>query len=524
MADEKYTIPDNPQYIISDIRKLQDTDPASATQTFNPLIEALVETLAYLQKHKAGLDATGKVPENQLPEMNYVPNGEKGKPSGVATLGADGKVPAGQLPEMNYEQAGAAAAVQQNLNSHTGNKNNPHGVTATDVGALPANGTAAAANKLATPRTIQTNLGSTAAPDFDGTKNVTPGVTGVLPVANGGTGNSSGYVRTGHRVDITIGQNATAEGSGVVSSGNCAHAEGMSTIANANYAHAEGWDTRATALAAHSEGMETKSSNCCSHAGGKSNKPMAEGGDYYNKIGDVFVIGNGSPGATSNAFRVTYAGETYGLTSFKTSGADYAEYFEWQDGNPQAEDRVGRFVTMSGKHIKTAAPGDYILGVVSGQPCIIGNADEDWLGRWEHDDFGRFVKRYMVEDKTEIDPPADEEARMELLHDPQVREEDSKLYRLTPRFVDYETPSWDYKPNPDYDSSQPYIERRDRQEWDAVGMLGVLPVWDDGTCQPDGYCQPAENGTATAAESYIPGQTYRVIERVSENVVKIVFR
>lgn len=46
----------------------------------------------------------------------------------------------------------------------------------------------ASANRLATARTIQTNLGSTSAASFNGSANVTPGVTGVLPVANGGTG------------------------------------------------------------------------------------------------------------------------------------------------------------------------------------------------------------------------------------------------------------------------------------------------------------------------------------------------
>lgn len=330
-----------------------------------------------------------------------------------------------------------------------------------------------------------------------------------------------------------------AEGMNTISSGDCSHAEGSKTSALTNgshaegtnttvsgyTAHAEGWGTTASGYAAHAEGYYTTASNVTSHAGGKYNKAMIDGGTSYDKVGDAFVIGNGTrDNDKSNAFRITFMGETYGLTSFKTSGADYAEYFEWQDGNPQADDRVGRFVTMTGRHIRIAAPGDYILGVVSGQPCIIGNADEDWLGRWEHDEFGRFVKRYMVEDKTEIDPPADDEARTELLHDPQVKEENGRWYRSTPRYVDYETPSWDYKPNPDYDASQPYIERRDRQEWDAVGMLGVLPVWDDGTCQVDGWCQPAKDGTATNADAYIPGQTYRVIERVCENVVKIVFR
>lgn len=53
-------------------------------------------------------------------------------------------------------------------------------------GALSGN--ASTATKLGTKRTIQTNLASTDAASFDGSSNVTPGVTGTLPVANGGTG------------------------------------------------------------------------------------------------------------------------------------------------------------------------------------------------------------------------------------------------------------------------------------------------------------------------------------------------
>lgn len=44
------------------------------------------------------------------------------------------------------------------------------------------------ADKLRIARTIQTNLTSTAAANFDGSTDVTPGVTGTLPIANGGTG------------------------------------------------------------------------------------------------------------------------------------------------------------------------------------------------------------------------------------------------------------------------------------------------------------------------------------------------
>lgn len=48
--------------------------------------------------------------------------------------------------------------------------------------------TTGSAAKLTTARTIQTNLASTSSTSFDGTANITPGVTGTLPVANGGTG------------------------------------------------------------------------------------------------------------------------------------------------------------------------------------------------------------------------------------------------------------------------------------------------------------------------------------------------
>lgn len=52
-------------------------------------------------------------------------------------------------------------------------------------------GNAGTATKLETARTIRTNLASTSTASFDGSANVTPGVTGTLPAANGGTGKAS---------------------------------------------------------------------------------------------------------------------------------------------------------------------------------------------------------------------------------------------------------------------------------------------------------------------------------------------
>ena len=69
------------------------------------------------------------------PKLDFVKNSEKGQPNGVATLGEDGKIQKNQLPELDFDSAGSAATVQGNLNAHINNKQNPHGVTAAQVGA-----------------------------------------------------------------------------------------------------------------------------------------------------------------------------------------------------------------------------------------------------------------------------------------------------------------------------------------------------------------------------------------------------
>ena len=66
--------------------------------------------------------------------------GGAGKNLHIPVLGDDGKLPPSELPPMDYDPAGSAEAVQQALTAHTGNKNNPHAVTAGQVGALASSG------------------------------------------------------------------------------------------------------------------------------------------------------------------------------------------------------------------------------------------------------------------------------------------------------------------------------------------------------------------------------------------------
>lgn len=75
-------------------------------------------------------------------------------------------------------------------------------------------GNAGSATKLATARTIQTNLASTSAASFNGTTNIAPGVTGTLPVGNGGTGQTNldnVTVGTAKKVHTTVSSGTVGE-------------------------------------------------------------------------------------------------------------------------------------------------------------------------------------------------------------------------------------------------------------------------------------------------------------------------
>ena len=71
------------------------------------------------------------------------------------------------------------------------------------------------ADKLTTARTIRTNLASTSAASFNGTANITPGVTGTLPIANGGTGKTTALAANNailaNTVEITSGWSDTTD-------------------------------------------------------------------------------------------------------------------------------------------------------------------------------------------------------------------------------------------------------------------------------------------------------------------------
>ncbi len=281
------------------------------------------------------------------------------------------------------------------------------------------------------------------------------------------------------------GEASHAEGFGCIAALDYAHAEGQLTNSGGIASHAEGYQTYTTGRYSHIEGYSTTNQTYGAHVQGRYNKITTGSNSSWSSIGDGIVRGNGtSATALSNSFRVTNDGKVYGLSAFNSTGADYAEYFEWQDGNPNAEERLGYFVTLYGnKIVKATDQSDYILGIVNDTPAILGNADTDiWQGMWMRDKWGRLLYEEFTDEEGNIG---------------------TQLVM-----------------NPEYDHTREFISREKRKEWAKVGMLGQLWVYDDGTCQINHKCKPNSDGIATLSYD---GFGYRVIEK-KEDLVRVIFK
>ena len=120
--------------------------------------------------------------------------------------------------------------------------------------------------------------------------------------------------------------------------------------------------------------------------------------------------------------------------TYSSAGADYAEYFEWSDGNSNEEDRRGYTVVLDGNMIRKATSDDdasLIIGVVSAHASVVGDADMDsYKHKYLRDDFGSYQR-------------------------------DAEGERIL---------------NPNYDENIEYTSREFRREWETIGMMGKLRI------------------------------------------------
>ena len=142
-----------------------------------------------------------------------------------------------------------------------------------------------------------------------------------------------------------------------------------------------------------------------------------------------------------------------------SGGADYAEMFEWNDGNANSTDRRGFFVSLvNGNKIEVG--NSNVVGVVSSSPAVIGDAaDLSWQGKYERDEFGGMV--YQMVDGKRVP-----------------------------------------KPSSTYNPTQPYTPRRGRKEWAPIGLVGKLYVRSAQALTAGSKCSANSSGYAVSGNDY----------------------
>jgi len=187
-----------------------------------------------------------------------------------------------------------------------------------------------------------------------------------------------------------------------------------------------------------------------------------------------------SGNAADREFRVDSDGTVHADGSYTGTGADYAEMFEWKDGNTSNEDRVGKTVVLDGDKIRLSTSDDKeetIIGVVSATPVVLGDAQsEKWKEKYATDDYGRYIFEEYTQ--TEWIEEVGNEAKnfrsyntdkipsdVTVPKDAKVTSKDENGDNLKRR-----------KLNSAFDASKTYIPREKRKEFSAIGLVGKLRV------------------------------------------------
>jgi len=206
--------------------------------------------------------------------------------------------------------------------------------------------------------------------------------------------------------------------------------------------------------------------------------------------GNVFSIRARVGGANRTVFNVDEDGDI----SYDGSDAgayDYAEMFEWKDGNPDSEERQGYSVVLDGDKIRKAEGGEIPIGIVSVKPAVCGDHPNEWHKTWKTDEWGRKIYKEVPCVKFEIqhesEPATYYKEGDELPEGKEIGDEKSAAVYITkekhyegdgiPDDLPDDAESYTKlvsQYSDEYDEEQDYSIRAERKEWSPIGLMGKL--------------------------------------------------
>ena len=199
-------------------------------------------------------------------------------------------------------------------------------------------------------------------------------------------------------------------------------------------------------------------------------------------------------------FKFRGDGNAYADGSFNGSGADYQEYFESTDGTAL---EIGRTVVLEGDKVRAynsdTDDTNLIMGVVrpkgdNKNSGIVGNtAENHWTGQFLTDDYGR----YLMQDYTKWNWDEIKYTESDVLPDGKevgdVKREQGSVYewRELEKDANWTPPEDATKKvdserarNPEWDKTQTYVMREERDEWNVIGLLGQIQIKAGETTRP----------------------------------------
>lgn len=208
----------------------------------------------------------------------------------------------------------------------------------------------------------------------------------------------------------------------------------------------------------------------------------------------VFVVGGGS----GNLFTVEgINGNVHALGAYHSGAADYAEYFESELGSKIP---IGTTISLNNNEkIEPCKLGDIPFGVISGTANLVGNDDNDeWYWKYEKNKFGEniYIEK-EVEEKVyiekiielnekkiinkngkyyEIDIPIKNIEKEPVIEKVKIYNEDDNVIREDFIHKTIIRKDLTKKISEKFDPNMKYYSRKDRPEWNIVGILGQVHI------------------------------------------------